>query len=187
MPRGILHLLAGLAVAVVVVVGLTAVAARLHSLAIANSAFEQRAVAAENLARQTHDSVVVLHAQADSLKRVADRQRATIAARKRQVQATDSLSPPPLACAPNLAARDSVIAAQDREIATLTNRADLAEHVGELEAASIDTLRAALAARPHPTVFVGKTLEVGAALGFDETGRLHLVVGLTVNLGGIKL
>lgn len=187
MLRGVIRWVAALAVVVVAVVVVTAVAARIHTALAVSSAFEQRAVAAEALARSKQVEVDSLQHRVDSLGRVATTQAAALRARKHEVARVDSVSPPPKDCAPNLAARDSVIAAQDTLITTFASQAHAAQLAAASLQATVDTLTATLHDRPQPSLFVGKTLELGAFVGYCTTGKPCMGIGLTWNIGGIHL
>ena len=148
------------------------------------SRWEQRVIAAEARADSTQARVDSLQHTVDSLATVKAKVHRVVVVRRDSIRIVDSLSPPPVACGPNLAIRDSTIAAQDRELRTdeqiiAAQRAALVALQG-----TTDSLRVVLRARPGRSLFVGRNLSVGA---YYDPVTQRAGVGVSINLGGIRL
>lgn len=119
------------------------------------------------------------HARTDTLTRV--------------VVVVDSIHPPDTSCAPNLAARDAVIASKTGEISDLQAASAVQARSINLLQASKDELAKVLASRPsyYPR-FVGPNIGIGVfagACGVSASGKLTpcVGVGVTVNLFSLRL
>jgi hypothetical protein len=148
------------------------------------SAFEKRAQRAEAASAVLSEQARELQHVADSLAHLAPDtvvQRLT-----KYVYKIDSINPPPDTCRPNLAARDSLLAALRGK-----KTADSLSFTGALAAeraanaaltAANDTLSRALAARPrlNPVISFGPRAEVGVWVGFDKTIQPRLGVGISI-------
>lgn len=151
------------------------------------SAYEVRAQAAEQYAVREQARIVQLQ---ESLTVLA-RQQAIV--HTRVIRLTDSIrvvdenQPPADTCRPNLAIRDAVIAAQGQELDIATSRIISQNLVILVQMRVIDTLWATLHARPRPSRFVPRNLGLGLVVGVDLTGAVRVGVGLSINIGGIRL
>lgn len=141
----------------------------------------QRALAQADSLQRVADSA---RGRADSLAAVRARVQTIVVRRTDSVRVVDSISPPPPDCAPNLAARDSVIASQRRELALddqLLGSQEVA--LGALQRIT-DSLRVTLQTRPHRSLFLGRNLSAG--FYYDPISQ-RAGIGLSLNLGGIRL
>lgn len=116
------------------------------------STFEHRAAAAERQSANLSKALAVARHQIDSLTRTVGTQAETVLVAIGAVKAIDSTNPPPAPCAPNLAARDKVIAVQADQILNLSALTNAQARAIALLTQDRDTLKAALAVRPRPVV-----------------------------------
>lgn len=148
--------------------------------------WEARAVRADSVAAAAQKELAVARAELDSLGRVAAHRAEIIRRREQRIVTVDSIFPPPPDCFPNLSERDSLIAEQRAQIATLAQDTLVRGRALLRLQASHDELKATLAARPRPSRLHGPSVGVGAAIGLCQDGRPCAVVGVTINIGGIK-
>ena len=155
--------------------------------------FERRAQRAETVAALLRPQIDSLQASVDSLQRVTTRRDTVIKVLRHNVFVIDSLSPPPDTCRPNLAARDSVIAEQGRQVEDLTQALHSERRANILLRQALDSALAALAVRPkYFPRFLGPNLGLGVAVGVDPTTILkhpqpEVRIGISLNIMGIRL
>ncbi len=157
--------------------------------------FERKASVAEAVNRLLKRQVAVDLLAMDSLEHVS-RGRDTVVIRlKALVAHVDSVNPVPDTCLPNIAARDAIIAQQDTLIFVLRQTLVFARvTIGGLTEAN-RVLEEALASRPHLfSRLNGPGIGLGAGIGVDPIAvlqgkplALRATIGLTIQLGGIKL
>lgn len=148
--------------------------------------YEQRAKAAEARAetqRATADSLFDLATQL-----LQKSQRADTVTRRRaeRVRVVDSTNPPPVSARPNIAARDSLIADLTMQRDSLRAAAQLYARAAAVLRASHDSLRRVLKDRPAARRLHGPSVGLGVGLGLCGD-RPCASIGLTLNLGGLKL
>jgi hypothetical protein len=119
-------------------------------------AWESRARAAERYDAAQRDTIAALETVAANLAAQAARVDTIRVTKTKLIPVVDSISKPDSTCAPSLRARDLVLAADAREIDDLQHEARVQINALARLTADRDTLRAALAARPHG----GLTLEL---------------------------
>ena len=163
------------------------IAGLLHSNAKA-TAFEQRAEHAEAVATVNQVAADSAKAEVRRLQAVTVHQDTVVKYRTAQVAAVDAASPPPVPCAPNLAVRDTLIAAQRAQIDTLKRTVAVSTRALFLVQAARDTLLTTLQSRPRPTSLLGPNVGLGAFIGYCGNGAgVCAGVGVTLNLGGVHL
>ena len=130
--------------------------------------------------------------EAAGLRRKLAAIHTTTARRIDAVVAVDLQHIPDTSCAPNLAARDSVIESQQGEISVLGSLAASQDSSINLLRASRDELRAALEARPklYPRI-VGPNVGLGVfvgVVGVRDNGQpaYGVGVGITVNVISVR-
>lgn len=167
--------------------GLVVVGAVLLAELALTGRWEQRA--REALAQRDSITRVVdsLSLQRDSLLKVKARIHRVVVTRRDSIRIVDSLTPAPSGCQPNLAIRDSVIAAQGRELhADSLIISTQAEQLAAVRLSN-DSLAAALRARPawHPwSLYTGRSINVG--FYYDPLSQRG-GVAVQLSLGGLRL
>jgi len=140
-----------------------------------SSEFERRAQAAEEFAaaQKKANAVLALDLR-DALKR-AEHRDSVIARDTRDVRDVDLTNPPPDTCAPNLAARDRLIADQRNQIADLYIATARARQMEANSRVAADSLREALRKRPRSLLNLGfieiGQPKLGAFAGLCADGR----------------
>lgn len=148
--------------------------------------FYRRAEKFESQARLALDHARVRQIERDLLADENKSLKVRLRERRESVAVADSVSPPDPSCAPNIAARDAVIATQDSIISNQSGQINLLQ-------ASHDEMRRALEARPKlfPRI-VGPSIGVGVfagVVGVKDNGQpaYGVGVGVTVNVFSVRI
>ena len=143
--------------------------------------FYRRAEVFEAKAKLALEREHVRQIEHDLLEDANKRLKVRLRAQRASVAVVDSISPPDTSCAPNIAARDAVIAPQDSVIGNQSGQINLLQ-------ASNDEMKRALQARPklYPRI-VGPSIGVGVfagVVGVKDNGQpaYGVGVGVTVNV-----
>jgi hypothetical protein len=136
-------------------------------------------------------SVDLLSDKVAGLQRDLAKRHAATSGHINAVVAADLQHIPDSSCAPNLAARDSVIVSQQGEIAVLDDIVSAKDSTIKLLQASKDELSHALQARPkfYPR-FVGPNIGLGVFVGAvglrDGRPQIGVGVGITINVFSVR-
>lgn len=150
--------------------------------------FEQDAKNALAHANSNQEEADYYKDLAAEAQRRAARIDTVIQYRVRSVHVVDSLFPPDSSCLPNIAARDSLIAAQADDISQLHGVTAAQARALLLLQSSKDELARVLASRPasYPR-FLGPNIGLGVFGGVCGLGVPCVGVGVTVNLFSLRL
>lgn len=147
--------------------------------------FYRRAEKFEAQVRLSLEHDHVRQIQIDLLTDEATKLKARLRSQRASVAVVDSVSPPDTSCAPNIAARDAVIATQDSVITRQDQQIDLLR-------ASRDEMKLALQARPklYPRI-VGPNVGLGVfvgVVGVRDNGlpAYGVGIGVTVNVISVR-
>lgn len=147
--------------------------------------FYRRAEVFEAKARLALEHEHVRQIERDLLADEVKGLKVRLRAQRASVAAIDSISPPDTSCAPNIAARDAVIASQDSIIDRQGGQINLLQ-------ASVTEMKAALQARPKlfPRI-VGPNIGLGVFVGVvgvraDGKPALGAGVGITINAFSVR-
>lgn len=148
--------------------------------------FYRRAEVFEAKAKLALEREHVRQIERDLLEDANKRLKVRLRSQRENVARVDSISPPDPSCAPNIAARDAVIASQDSIISNQSGQ------IGLLQASN-DEMKRALQARPKlfPRI-VGPSIGVGVfagVVGVKDNGQpaYGVGVGVTVNVFSVRI